>query len=990
MLQGTVSFADGATEAPVRIDIAKDPSFVGDRSFTLKLDQPTMGGLGLQSSTNVSVVDTFGTADSVTAFARPAPLPATNATLTIETEPPEGQWRLEGEVAWRHSGTLAARLAAGNYNVEFKPLPGYYALPPQLVPIAQGERKQHTAAYVVSGEQQAGRLAVLLQPAEIAERAQWQVVGDSVWHNSGESLEGLPPGLHAIRFSYVPGRATPPAQNVYIQEGETTQKSATYFIADAQVGNAPQALNALSEVTETHPYWLNGQVQTDLGYGSGTVVRDRAVLTAAHVLFDDVLLSYATGVKWHFQRHEGGFKEPSKEPRGWYVFGGYASRRTLDNSPGVSSPESQNLDVAAMFFYEAAGRQDAQNSPTGGYSGYLVSDAANEWLADGGKKELVGYPVDGVADAAVGRMHATSPQVVRFERRYKNVYVTTDLRGFPGTSGGALYLSSGLYSYPAGIYLGGTGETLVRAIDGEVADLISRAQDTGHTEDDHTGGGPVRNLAGPSTSQLVSGKVRCTLTPDAAIAAGARWKVVGYTGWLESDTPTERLLRFKYEVQFKEVPGYETPPPRQVPVGTPADSVAMISADYVPGAPPVITSRAAVNALQDRPFEYRTEATLAPEKFSADNLPQGLVIDPSTGIISGKPLSSGLYSVRLSAKNVKGWGELTLTLVVYKPASLLVELGSDAGAGVNPGKVTKGFAGESERGLGQSVTIIATPSKGWLFKHWEKTNRLSDQEPVVVGQQPQITLVMEEGMILRAIFVPNPFLKVNGSYNGLLETEGHTLAPGFIQVAVTASGAFTGKVTLDGKSYKMKKGSFVSPGPMGHFETTISLPNQQSALIKLDLNLISGTDQLIGTVTRADGQLATVAHRAVFIPKVLPAPQAGTYNVRLSAPSPADAAAAQQAAGSGILTITSAGAGRFLGKLGDGTSVRQSFYLSKAGVWPLYLTPKAGNGWAAGHVEFGGFLAPDRGSAIAWRPSNTLDEQPPRTVTIHGARSNSR
>jgi len=103
------------------------------------------------------------------------------------------------------------------------------------------------------------------------------------------------------------------------------------------------------------------------------------VLTAAHVVFDDSTLSYVARVRWFFQREKGEFEPPAQTPRGWYVFSGYAAARTNDNTPGVSSPASQNLDVAALYFLEDAGR--------GGQSGYLVSEpGATEWLQAGALK----------------------------------------------------------------------------------------------------------------------------------------------------------------------------------------------------------------------------------------------------------------------------------------------------------------------------------------------------------------------------------------------------------------------------------------------------------------------------------------------------------------------------------------------------------------------------------------------------------------------------
>ena len=115
------------------------------------------------------------------------------------------------------------------------------------------------------------------------------------------------------------------------------------------------------------------------------------------MLFDDSLLSYATSARWFFQRYRDHLEPAPQVPRGWYVFEGYASQRQLDNSPGLLTPSSQNLDAAALYFLEEAGR--------GGYGGYLFSDADNnEHLLGANNKFLAGYPLDGVSLADQGKL----------------------------------------------------------------------------------------------------------------------------------------------------------------------------------------------------------------------------------------------------------------------------------------------------------------------------------------------------------------------------------------------------------------------------------------------------------------------------------------------------------------------------------------------------------------------------------------------------------
>ena len=45
-------------------------------------------------------------------------------------------------------------------------------------------------------------------------------------------------------------------------------------------------------------------------------------------------------------------------------------------------------------------------------------------------------------------------------------------------------------------------------------------------------------------------------------------------------------------------------------------------------------------------------------------LPEGLSLDPKTGVISGMPKEEGRYFIRLTANNEKGAGITTLLLVI--------------------------------------------------------------------------------------------------------------------------------------------------------------------------------------------------------------------------------------------------------------------------------------------------------------------------------------
>ncbi len=73
---------------------------------------------------------------------------------------------------------------------------------------------------------------------------------------------------------------------------------------------------------------------------------------------------------------------------------------------------------------------------------------------------------------------------------------------------------------------------------------------------------------------------------------------------------------------------------------------------------------AAASGQAGQGFQYQVQASGNPTGFTATGLPQGLAIDPSSGLIFGVPTRGGTFVVQVTATNAAGSTTFTLTLTI--------------------------------------------------------------------------------------------------------------------------------------------------------------------------------------------------------------------------------------------------------------------------------------------------------------------------------------
>ncbi|HEY3854613.1 MAG TPA: MBG domain-containing protein [Verrucomicrobiae bacterium] len=590
-----------------------------------------VGNIYVSDSANNSIRKGVFTAYGLAELVPTVP-PVLNAALTVTLNPPEagGQWRFPWEVSWRASGQTATNLVAGNYQVEFRAVPGWLPLPPTInVAVPGGVTTQVTNQYyptTTTIDTNLGGSLIVNLGANPPVDAGWRFLGDTTPFLPSGFSTNLIPGTYLIEFAAASGRGNPPKISVQVQTGQTTVIDEDYPLASVppEFAVLPELVpqGELSDLTD-YPFGFNGQLQTDVGYGSGVAVETNAVLTAAHLVFNDQTLSYVSQAYWYLQREAGTYDPTPQSARGYYLLSGYAAQRTNDLQvlklrPDASTPESRNLDVATLYFLSPVAG--------GGFNGYLPSDQSpNPWLTGSALKMLVGYPVDGSQfgyasiAANAGQMYQTQPQPLAFSIATdpvadQQVYTASWMFSYPGNSGGPLYVQYNGYYYPAGVYLGTLYDnnsmpisTAVRAIDSNVVSLINLAALLGvagtNSYGTNASGGAVIIGTNGSGGGIIAGTVganllnnpgglEVTIVPPAAAQAGGAWK---FSNLSDADYSTKNPSTLvvtstnAQQVVFRQIPGWNSPAsqtPNVVPGAVTAltNSYTLVSSWPTPGA----------------------------------------------------------------------------------------------------------------------------------------------------------------------------------------------------------------------------------------------------------------------------------------------------------------------------------------------------------------------------------------------------------------------
>ena len=435
------------------------------------------------------------------------------------------------------------------------------------------------------------------------------------------------------------------------------------------------------------------------------------------------------------------------------------------------------------------------------------------------------------------------------------------------------------------------------------------------------------------------GSLQVTISPAGAVSAGAQWQVDG-GAWQNSGVTVTNLSVGGHTVSFRLVGGWNTPSSQNITITSNSTTTASGTYTAQPGSLQVTISPAG--------------AVSAGAQWQVD----GGAWQTNGAMVSG--LSATNHTVAFST--VSGWttpanqtiaikaGQTTNTVGTYVAAQTAVITLSVSPTGA--GTVT----GAGTFKTGSSRTVKATPGSGYLFADWTEGS-------AVVSSSAAYAFTLNADRNLVANFIPNPFIPVKGTYNGLFYEAGGVLhqSSGCFTLATTVKGTFSGSLIAGGTRYSLS-GQLDANGDA---QVTVARRNLSSLTVVLHLDLTQGTDQTTGTVSDGTWTTALSGDRAVYDGKTSIAPLAGN-KYTLILPGSNDSTTEPGGDGYGTLTVDGTGKIHLAGSLSDGTKLSQVGALSKNGEWPFYVPLYSGQGSVLSWIAFTSTATNDLSGDLTW------------------------
>ncbi|MFM8658301.1 MAG: putative Ig domain-containing protein, partial [Chthoniobacterales bacterium] len=189
---------------------------------------------------------------------------------------------------------------------------------------------------------------------------------------------------------------------------------------------------------------------------------------------------------------------------------------------------------------------------------------------------------------------------------------------------------------------------------------------------------------------------------------------------------------------------------------------------------PVITSNLIVSGQIDTPFSYQIVASNSPTSYTAANLPAGLSINTSTGLISGTPTGGGTFNATITALNSFGSDSETLQISIRVPTLTLMP------AVLNAFTANAGFTSAT-----QSYTLTGSELTDGITVRAPQYFQISTDGVNFVGEttlSPAPNGTLSQGITVRVATNAPP-----GLTTGAISHTGSGATPKYLEVSATVS-----------------------------------------------------------------------------------------------------------------------------------------------------------------------------------------------------------
>lgn len=293
------------------------------------------------------------------------------------------------------------------------------------------------------------------------------------------------------------------------------------------------------------------------------------------------------------------------------------------------------------------------------------------------------------------------------------------------------------------------------------------------------------------------------------------------------------------------------------------------------------------------------------------------------------------------------------------------------------GTIRKSFSG-SVLEVGKTYNVTAVPQSGQILEGW------LDGQGNLLSTSPSYTFTMQPNLLLRAKFIPNPFISVAGSYNGLfypandfgeMSVWADSTNSGGISFTLSTNGTVQGTINTEGSFLPFT--AHLAPDLTG----TVTVSQSQRQPLALALQVIPDEGAVGGTIARGEEWTSSVlARRRAANGSAF----AGKYSfLMIGCPTGTCFIGPPVPFGDSIGTVIvkPTGALEVKGTLSDGYPLHQQTFVSENGYWPVLLQPYAGKGIVIGWMNLGN--AQDASTVYWEKPITPVDDYYPNGFVTH-------